>query len=367
MNLTNDLRLKISRITIATAFIAMILISFRLWLNDRNYPLAPVFDSIPYLPSPVHYLQPGLMIALLVLIVFNVAPRFIVSGFVILFWLLVLGDQNRLQTFNYIFSFMLLPFAFYKRDDGEGKEFILNCLRIIIIGTYFWAGVQKLNIGFVDRMYPYFAGKIHISGFEPGDLIRKFIILAIPAFEILLAFGFMIKPTRGLAVVLATFMHLGVAIFMSPAGFGWNLVLIPWNAGLIFIVAALFWKSEVSFKELWSPQRYILKIAVIILFIVMPVFNFFGMWDHNLSASIFSSRPKYGAVVVDEELKQAMTPYLRKYLRTKDGQEFLECTYWMLDELNVTPYPEERVYKTNLEYICRFSKEKPCKAELIFH
>ncbi|GIV33831.1 MAG: hypothetical protein KatS3mg031_1366 [Chitinophagales bacterium] len=367
MTLTDDLRLKIARITVALVFIGIILISFNLWLTDRHYPLAPVFDFFPQIPSPYDYVQPVVLLVLLVLIIFNAAPHIVVRVFIVVFWLLVLCDQNRLQTFNYILSFLLLPFAFYRKEDSSARELILHCMRLILIGTYFWSGVQKLNIGFVDRMYPYFAGKVHIPGFEPDDLLRKYVILIIPFYEILLSFLFMIGPLRSMAVVLAAVMHLSIAVFMSPAGFGWNLVVIPWNVGLVPLVFALFWKAEFSLRELWSPRGYLLKGVVILLFIVMPVFNFFGLWDHNLSASIFSTRPKYAGVVINKELEADLPDYLRPYLRSMGDTVFIECTYWMLGELNVTPYPEERVYQKNLEYVCKFSSQQPCQARLMYY
>ena len=59
------MRYQFVRIVLATAMIAGVLLSPRLWLTERHYPHAPVWDGLPAVPPPWDRVIFGGMILLL--------------------------------------------------------------------------------------------------------------------------------------------------------------------------------------------------------------------------------------------------------------------------------------------------------------
>lgn len=363
---TNRQRIVYTRVAVCLTLIAIFLLSYKLWLNERNYPLAPVLDLFPALPSPFDYAQLILPLLLLILgIVFRKASVYLLLFFV-LFWLLVLGDQNRLQPYCYQFAIMLLVLAVHGNSDNpEREQLTLNCLRVIIAGSYLWAGIHKFNGDFVSRFYPYLAG----SGAASAELtLKHYAFLVLPLIEISMAIGLLTSRFREISLNTANLMHIVIAVVLSPIGIGWNYVVIPWNIGLIFINIFLFSQvKESSAAQILHPQRSLLKVMALLLFFVMPLFNLFGMWDHYISSSLYSFKTPYAKVYVDDALKTKLPPYVTKYCFKDDTGQYVETTYWMVGEVNVLPYPERRVYERAESFICTFETRDSCHARLVIY
>lgn len=369
LDFSNTQRIRYIRILICLSLLCIVAISYKLWLNERQYPLAPFFDFIPVLHSPFDWMQLAVVAGLLIAIVFSSNAVFS-RAFFAAFLLLALCDQNRLQPYYSMFAFMLLLLSLRKNSERDEREkFVLNALRLILIGTYLWSGIHKINLHFIDRLYPFFArSEFSMPGFEPQDYIRKYVVLIIPFTELFIAIGLMLNRTRRLALHLVVAMHFAVMVFLSPFGFGWNLVVIPWNAALLLINILLFWKVEaIPLVELWNPDKSIVKALVILLFFIMPIFNLFGWWDHYLSSSLYSFKTPYGKIYVDESLRKNLPEYFEQYFFSDEKGEFIETTYWAMGELNVTTYPEPRVYEKMKEFICQYDSRDTCHAELLLY
>jgi hypothetical protein len=64
LSFSNSQRITYVRILICLTMLAIVAISYKLWLNERNYPLAPVFDFIPAITAPFDWIQLGLVAGL---------------------------------------------------------------------------------------------------------------------------------------------------------------------------------------------------------------------------------------------------------------------------------------------------------------
>src|SRR5919199_1595666 len=102
-------RLAWLKLAIVAGLISGLLLSPRIWVSGRVYPLTPLFGQIPPLPYPADYIFLSLFFALLAAVaVFR--GRWAGSFALLAFFLavfFVLQDVSRLQPWFYQYSFML--------------------------------------------------------------------------------------------------------------------------------------------------------------------------------------------------------------------------------------------------------------------
>src|SRR5262249_38763884 len=141
---------------LAVALLAGFLLSPKLWLSARTYPLAPVIDSLA-LPPPLDALLFGAACLLLVALAERPRPRRLLTAFLVLAAVLALGDQSRWQPWFYQYLAMLgaLTLAAWKPDSPRAREAALAVCRLVVAATYFWSGVQKMNATFLSEVYPF--------------------------------------------------------------------------------------------------------------------------------------------------------------------------------------------------------------------
>ncbi len=144
------------KISLALALLVGFFLSVRLWAGPRSYPLAPISERLPAIPSTVEWIWFVSLLLLLTAIAMMRRPRKYVLAFVALAGLLSLFDQSRWQPWFYQYLFMFAALALYPWGDGdpEKRETVLNLCRLIVASTYFWSPLQKLNAGFFDNLFP---------------------------------------------------------------------------------------------------------------------------------------------------------------------------------------------------------------------
>src|SRR4051794_16981076 len=91
----------------ALALAASFLLSWRLWVTSRLFPLVPISDQLPAISYPFDYIWFLSLLALLAVISFLPQFRKVVLIFVCLAALLGLWDQTRWQPWFYQYVFML--------------------------------------------------------------------------------------------------------------------------------------------------------------------------------------------------------------------------------------------------------------------
>jgi hypothetical protein len=349
---------------LAVAFLGGFLLSARLWGVSRSYPLVPVLEGLAAVPPFLARVWFVALLALLAVIAVVRRSRAYILAFVVLAGLLGLLDQSRWQPWFYQYLFMFLALAFYPRGDGdpEKRETALNVCRLIVASTYLWSGLQKLNAGFFDSLFPWLVGPlVTLLPGSLGDPVRS-VALVVPFVEASIGIGLLTRRFRDWAVVLALGMHAFVLFCIGPLGHGWNTVVWPWNVAMSVFVVLLFWRIEdFSPKKVLLPARRYpyLHTVVLVLFAVMPLFGLFGLWDSYLSASLYSGNDKKGTLFIDETVKDKMPAGIRE--RVADlpaGEKYtLNISRWSYEELNVPPYPETRVFRSLARYVCSYAEE----------
>jgi hypothetical protein len=98
----------------------------------------------------------------------------------------------------------------------------------------------------------------------------------------------------------------------------------------------------------------------------MPLFSFFGLWDSYLSASLYSGNTKRAEIYVSDNVKDGLPETVRGLVSTSetDGANTISIFDWSFEELNVPPYPEDRIFKNVAKRVCEYTEE-PSEAMLV--
>ena len=371
-------RLLVLRVTLPLALLAGILLSPKLWLSSRDFPVTPLAELFPELDSPLDALVLAVLIAALVLTVIARPPRPFLWLIVVTLVLMVLLDQTRLQPWVYQYLFMFGALALIAgRGNDPDSDTALRTVRLILAATYVWSGAQKLNVSFADEIFPWFAEPfVDVLPFiSTGDLPTWLGVLA-AVVEIGLGAGLLWSRTRRLAVAGLILMH--VLILISLVSHNWNSVIWPWNVAMPLFLVVLFWgtggwhgraqggqwRTRIHIRRLGAQlfgegmargQRA-LYLSVVVLFAALPLLSFFGGWESFLSSSLYSGNIQRATIIVDGEVAKLLPTDVQDELRpAPEGRASLSISDWALSDLNVPPYPEPRVFRMIAERVCGYA------------
>ncbi len=172
--------------TITISMTCSIVLSWKLWLSSRLFPLAPVATFLPKIPFPVDVVWASALVGLLVSIAVFPRQGMLIFAFLGLAGLLTLWDQTRWQPWFYQYFFMLATIAHCGWGEGkmQRQRMALNTCRSIIIFTYVWSGLQKLNASFIQEAWPDLAGPLLGMIFGTARRIPTWLILVVPVMAI---------------------------------------------------------------------------------------------------------------------------------------------------------------------------------------
>lgn len=348
------------KITIALGFIFGLLLSSKLWISSRFYPLTPIFNILPKITYPFDYILLALLFCLLLLIIILQKPRIFIWLFIVMISFLALLDQSRWQPWAFQYTFMLatLGFYFWKGNQTNNQDKILNTLRLIIASIYFWSGFQKINVDFVSTVFPWMIDPL--SSILPQDIKAFFFPLGVitPILETIIGVGLLTKKYLQISVFMAIAMHLFILLTIGPLGHNWNNVIWPWNIFMASFVIILFWKEKnISFWKVVWVKNFMFQKVVLILFGIMPILSFFNLWDSYLSFTLYSGNINTSEIQISNLDINKLPNYLHNYLEKKDDKVMLDISAWAFGELNVPPYPETRIYKNVARNICNYAAD----------
>lgn len=332
------------RIAIAGALFAGLVLSPKLWLSERVYPMTPVFAILRPIPGPFDYILYGAMLAMLVAIAMLERPVKLIGAFVALAIAISLFDQSRWQPWFYQYLAMLAAVAFCAA---------FNTCRLIVVCTYFWSGLQKANLDFVHNVFPFMMGSF--AGSVPA-----WIGFLAPLVEVAIGVGLLTRRFRTYAIYGGIAMHAFILLAIGPLGSNTNSVVWPWNIAMICFLVLLFWqKTDVSAREIVWPREGVYQRVVLAMFGIVPVLSFFNLWDGYLSSALYSGVRNTGVVYVSDDLKGRLPKEIVEHIypSNKAGTGILILRDWSMSELNVGIYPEPRIYKSLARYICTYTHD----------
>lgn len=331
--------------------VASIFLSHAAWSTDRTYPLSPLVAGI----SAPGYVHTGLLLLTILSLVYSLfstrlCPLLLTLGTGALS-ILVLLDITRLQpwVFHYVAILLLFSLA-VPRHYTETR--VLDAARIVLAGIYFWSGVQKLNARFFSEIFPWFTEKLWLPFGNTGLSVALFVGLLVPFIEALFALGFLTKRFRTGALVGAACMLVLVLASIGPTGHNWNSSVWPWNIAIFGTAVTLFWGLETTFVAFIIRQRHnVLAWVMGFVFWLLPLGNFVGLTDNYLSWSLYSGKVPEAAILGNQEFLQTISP-----TAADDELRFIR---WSMNDLNLVPYPEKRVFISLFDSVCQTYPDEP--------
>jgi hypothetical protein len=339
----------------------------RLWLSDREYPLAPVVESLPTIPPPWDLGLYVLLVALVLLVGIVPHPRMVIFASVVVGAIGCVGDQNRLQPWIYVYALLLIALAtvpwgrFLTSHErmavGEGEALVdiddqdragmaLRMAQIIVASLYMWSGIQKLNLGFVEHVFPSLVDPI--TSWLPTtarDAVHA-LGYGAPFVEASLGVGLFLPRTRKVAVAGIVAMHAFNMVALGPWGRDYNSVVWPWNIAMAALTVTLFARTRNSVFAPIFRRGWLLAKAICLLVMAMPALGLVGLWDAYLSASLYSGNNTLAAIALTPWAAQQLPPSAMACLTPRqDGAYNLRLLQWALRDLNVPAYPEERTHR----------------------
>ncbi|HLW92612.1 MAG TPA: hypothetical protein VKS78_15110 [Roseiarcus sp.] len=288
-----------------------------------------------------------------IIVVASKPQRFIVALLAIVASFCVL-DQTRWQPWVFLYSALLLTLALFSWEsaDAAGARRALNVARLIIAFTYVFSGLQKANSNFMTNGFPWIAQPI-TKALPSTTYVFQMLAPVAPFAQMAFGLGLLTREFRRASLIAAIAMHLFILAMLGPTGLDWNNVIWPWTAAMaVFDVLLFTGKVEETGLEILRPSRPFHAIALL-AFAVLPLLSFFNLWDSYLSAALYSGNLTEAEIYLTDAGKASLpAPIGERALTAPTGASVINLQRWAIEDLNVTPYPETRVFKAIARKIC---------------
>ncbi|MBX7202921.1 MAG: hypothetical protein IT240_05970 [Bacteroidia bacterium] len=341
-----------------------LLLTGKVWISDRSFPIIPIIEGLPAIPSPLDKILFYVLIALFtyqVVSIENVRTKKILTGMYVFLFLL---DQMRWQPYNVHYMLMLIGFLFYPLKSEQ----LIQAFRLLLVAFFVWTGIQNFNPVFADKVFPLVWAKPiaeHLPYRFEGLITQNGYLFAL--LHIVAGIGLLFRQSRNYALYLAMFIHLFLFYAANPFSSEFNRVVPVYNLASAVFCFILFYNSTFNFRQVLWSKTFIYHQACIVLFAILPALSFFGMYDKMQSFNLYSGKGWYAKIYVTEGLVEKLPEGMKRYVDRPFGSEpYIETTYWAWKELQVSPYSEKRVYTKMYDYVCSFA-EGDCGARLEFY
>ena len=337
------------------AFCLGLAMSHNLWTGPRTFPAAPSLAGAPQIDGILGY---GLFCALFVLaaaIVVAPKPRWFIVAFLAIIGAFCLADQTRWQPWVFLYAFLLATLALFSWDSADvpGQRGALNVARLIVACTYVFSGLQKTNLNFMNNDFPWIVSPI--TGVLPSTAATLHVLAVIaPVAQIAFGVGLLTNRFRRISLIAAVAMHVFILAMFGPFGLDWNRIIWPWTAAMAVFDVMLFATNEhYAIGELFWPRGRPYHALVLVVFAAMPALSFFNLWDSYLSAALYSGNLTEGTIYLsDAGIASLPASVAAHAVRSSQDTNVINIQQWAVEDLNVTPYPETRVYRAIAKDVC---------------
>jgi hypothetical protein len=348
-------RFKWVAVTTLAGLLVGILLSAKLWLSSRWFPLTPLLPVFGPFPPPFDKIIFFAVVGLLVLTGLFRQPWMFLASAVSLV-LLALQDQSRWQPWFYQYLLMLSAFGLAgpKKPDAA-----LNSCRLIVAATYFWSGFAKFNPNFMHVTFPWLLEPFIGTSLAHRSGAIQYLALAAPLIECAIGLGLLTIRFRAAAFFAAITMHVLILIAIGPLGREVNSVIWPWNIAMLAFLVLLYPPGAAhSAREILWGDTFGFQRFVLLIFGVAPVLSVFNIWDQYLSSSLYSGNGTLGVIYISDAVFNQLPETIEDYVY-EEGPNLnrLSIDSWSRGELNVPPYPETRIYKRVAQTICAYTRD----------
>ncbi len=356
----------------AVAGLTLFAATWKLWTPQTEFPQVPLFGWAGSLPASVDWLAFGVLLGSLATLVWNATSRRSWLAFVVSLSVLIILDQHRLQPWAWQLLLMGIFFATFQASGGRQPPGSLESdrrttrgltpparlLRGLTISIYFWSAVSKFDAGFyashgqtlVEALFQ--SVSINAANWPPS--VKWWLAFSLPLGELLVAVGLSWPRTRQAALIAATALHVGLILALGPLGLGHRPGVLLWNIAfighdwLLFGAQASGAASAPRFRiedtggltPPRSPAQLSFRVAVCVTLFacVWPITAGWGLCDHWLAWSVYSTRIERVSVTLTDEGARRLPESTRRLV--VDGE--LRLDRWSLAALDVPVYPQLR-------------------------
>lgn len=353
--------------------------TWRLWIPQSDFPQVPLFRWVALLPNALDWFCFGSLIIALMTAAMGL-PRWTRTQiawpmFSVAYIGSVMFDQHRLQPWAWLLLLMSLLFhGINARRTWQVRWFgtlsVGSLLRWLTISVYFWSAVSKFDRGFFDTHGPTLVDAllqlIGLGGI-PGS-VKWWLAVALPVGELLIAVGLSFPRFRHSAVWGAIGLHVALILALGPFGLGHRPGVLLWNVAFIGHNWLLFRRSTstnpkrergqtleeaaINHEELKStpceaaPLAYVFRYfhisfvrpLLVIVAILWPMTESFGLCDHWLAWSVYSTRTERVSVMITEKGVRRLPEAAQRLVTAGE----LPLDRWSLETLNAPIYPQLR-------------------------
>ena len=329
-----------------------LILTWKIWTTERIYPLTPVFKVLEQIDGQLSIAIFILGNFFLILALFRKFTVISIAIFftIVIFW--ILQDLSRGSIWLYMYNWILLClfFFFIKLQKSGADSGYINNIRAIICGTYIWGGINKVNVYFYGKTFPWFISPIipNILDYKLGIL---FVIL-IPFFEIAIGATLFFNSTRKIGIFLSACMLITNLVCLGPLGHNWANRVWPWNVAIFLFVVFLFSKEKpLSLKEILLPKTF-LTAPVLFFIYIAPILWHFNSWPINISFHMYTGTKPQALFVVKKHLLQKLPIELQKIAGEK-GNFYLSD--WADSEMNSAAQKIRVVFDNVASTLCGYT------------
>ena len=351
----------------ACAGLVLFGVTWKLWIPQTEFPQVPLVARVGTLPPIADWLTFAVLLGSLAMAALRPNSGRTWLAMVVSLGVLIALDQHRLQPWAWQLGLMALLWS--RRSATQvsnlpASELSWQVKQVplvwLTISIYFWSAVSKLDPSFfashgqtlVEALFQ----SVGIHAAEWPARVKWWLASLLPVGEFLVAAGLCLPRTRKAALIAATALHVGLILALGPTGLGHRPSVLLWNVAFIGHDWLLFGRRTSgrspltrSVSEGWnqgvnSPQSVAPSLtlrvsgAVIILACVWPMTARWGLCDHWLAWSVYSTQiERVGVTLTDEGVRRL--PESAKRLAA-DGELWLDR--WSLTALDVPIYPQLR-------------------------
>jgi hypothetical protein len=336
------------RIILALMALGSLLAEAGSWVAQTPIPRIPIIPGIG-LPQ---ILETALWVGLSACCVgfgFTWAWRRCGLIFIALFLIAVVADVNRLSP--YWFNYLCLGGALYfpkPSQSLDSNRWIRPTLTILGI-QYLWAGINKVNPGFLRGGFLWFTEPYIAETQLPYWAIGCLMLL--PLVEIGLGVGLFFRRTLIPAAFVGVVMHTILLIMLGPLGRNYGTAVWPWNLGLLALLVITMFKLGQN-AAVWPPLQP-LELAFVAVLAFIPVASLFGNYVYFASYRLYTMNDTRGTLFLEEGINPALDRE-RDGVTTESKRTIsrIDLFSWALKNGNQPAYGDANIFKKSFQHLC---------------